>query len=255
MNSNINPKPIDLLMIGDKKIEYYKDLLIKADNGLHAQVFSIIDQIFRDKNGIKILDIASGEGSLSYRLFNSGFKNIDAADINSDDFRFSDCIRFTKINLNEYTEVNNFVKSHSNEYDLIVGIETIEHIENPWLYVRMLKALLKDKGTLIISTPNINSIFSKIYFILKDRFFQFSESDLSYYHINPISTFEFETICQHNDLEIMKILPGGKYPIIWARRDILFSILFSLSNVLLYPIAKGQKFGWCTIYIIQKSRN
>jgi len=43
----------------------------------------------------------------------------------------------------------------------------------------MLKTVLKKDGVLIITTPNINSIYSKIQFILRDRFFQFTESDLS----------------------------------------------------------------------------
>lgn len=253
---NINPPPIKLLMIGNKKLEYYKDLLIKADTGLHHQLFSIINQLFKDRKDIKILDVACGEGAFASRLFDTGFKNVNCVDIDSHNFKFSGRINFTEIDLNNYSDVSHFVTNNAGEYDLVIGMETIEHLENPWLYIHMLKTVLKKDGVLILTTPNINSIYSKIIYILRDRFFLFMESNLSYYHINPISTFEIETICKYNDLNIVEIYPGGTYPIIWIKRnDLLFSFLYSMSNIFFYPFAKGQKFGWCNIYICKRVEN
>ena len=153
----IDPPSIKSLMIGNKKPEYYKNLLIKVDNGLHTQIFFIVNRLFKDRQDIKILDIACGEGAFAARLFDAGFKNINAADIDSNSFKFPDRINFTEIDLNSYSEINHFLTNHVSEYDLILGIETIEHLENPWLYLRMLKTVLKKDGVLIITTPNINS--------------------------------------------------------------------------------------------------
>lgn len=254
MMLDIKPRAIVLFMIGDKKIDYYNGILIKSDRGLHSQILSIINSIFKDRKEIRILDIASGEGALTYRIYQEGFQNIEAVDINSPEFKLHDFVFFTELNLNDLSAFEQFSQNNFNSFDLILGIETIEHLENPWLYIRCLKKMLSNEGIMIISTPNINSIYSKIRFFSKDRFFQFSEEDLKYFHINPISVFELQTICQQTNLTIMNILPGGLYPIIWITRNPLFSILYSLSNILFFPFSSGQIYGWCNIFIISKTK-
>jgi 2-polyprenyl-3-methyl-5-hydroxy-6-metoxy-1,4-benzoquinol methylase len=112
----IDSPSIKSLMIGNKKPEYYKNLLIKADNGLHTQIFFIVNRLFKDRQDIKILDIACGEGAFAARLFDAGFKNINAADIDSNSFKFPDRINFTEIDLNSYSEVNHFLTNHVSEY-------------------------------------------------------------------------------------------------------------------------------------------
>lgn len=251
MKNELLPKSIIPLKIGNKQLEYYKKLLIKADTGLHDQLSSLIEKEFANKKEIAILDIAAGEGALSYRLYNLGFENINAVDIESKKFKFKDIINFSELNLNDYQSVNVFEKENFKKYDLILGIETIEHLENPWQYLRLLKNLLKENGTIIISTPNVNSIYSKVTLLISDYFFQFTPDALEYWHINPISTFEMYTICDNIGLKIEQVLAGGTYPIIWIMKNLVFSCIYSISNILLYPFSKGMKYGWCCIYIIK----
>lgn len=251
MKFEISPKAVIPIKIGLKKLEYYEGLLVKADNGLHNQIHNIVEYIFKDKKNISILDISAGEGALAIRLFNNGFKNICAVDINPKDFKFKNKIDFVELDLNSHTAVQDFIAANVDKYDLILGIETIEHLENPWSYMKLLKSVSKKNGIIMVTTPNINSIFSKISFILFDRFHQFSESDLEYFHINPISFFELYTICRILRLKIETVLPGGLYPIIWISKSVLFSIIYSVSNIFLYPFTRGLKYGWCCIYILK----
>jgi len=251
MGNQLFPKPIIPLKIGNKQLEFYENLLIKSDTGLHNQLSFIVGKEFADEKDIKILDIAAGEGALSYRLYNQGYKNIDAVDIELKNFKFTDVINFSELNLNDFESVNLFKEQNFKKYDLVLGIETIEHLENPWQYLRLLKNLVKDDGLIIISTPNINSIFSKVTFLFLDYFFHFSPASLEYWHINPISTFEMYTICAKTGLKIKQVFPGGTYPIIWITKSPIFSVMFSFFNIILYPFTRGMKYGWCCIYIIK----
>lgn len=252
MKYEILPKPIIPLKIGNKQLEYYNGLLIKADSGLHEQLCYIIKNRFKNNTEIKILDIAAGEGALSYRLYNEGFKNVHAVDVESAKFRYSEIIKFSELDLNDLHSIKIFEKQNFQKYDLILGIETIEHLENPWQYLELLKNLIKNDGLIILSSPNINSIYSKVSFLFSDYFFQFSLSALEYGHINPISTFEIQTICDKKQLKLENILPGGTYPILWINNNLLFSFFYSFFNVILFPFTKGMKYGWCCIYLINK---
>src|SRR5690606_24897781 len=52
------------------------------------------------------------------------------------------------------TDVHEYTKTHANKYDVIFMTEVIEHIENPRGIITALLALLKEGGTLIMTTPN-----------------------------------------------------------------------------------------------------
>lgn len=244
-----NKLPFTLL--GEKKPDYYTDNLIKADTGLHEQIFNLIKKRFPDKT-INILDIACGDGALSSRLSDHGYLNITAVDIESKLPTMKKGINYSKLNLNNQKEFDEFANSNKEKFELILGIETIEHLENPWNYLRLIKIMVKKSGTIIISTPNISSIYSKINFLTKNKFFQFEEDDISYWHINPISSFEMETIINHLNMKLIEKTIGGTYPIIWLKKNIRFSLVYSICNLIFYPICREDKYGWCIIYTITK---
>ena len=44
------------------------------------------------------------------------------------------------------------------EEELIFQLNTIEHLENPWHFLREVSRVLKDGGKLILTTPNVNRL-------------------------------------------------------------------------------------------------
>ena len=54
--------------------------------------------------------------------------------------------------------------------DVVVAVETIEHLENPRAFVRELTRLARPGGWVIVTTPNQLSLLSKMTLVLKNEF-------------------------------------------------------------------------------------
>ncbi len=236
-----------LLQIGRKKPEYYKGILIKADTGLHDELEQII--LKRVPKGSRILDLGAGEGALSQRLLDLGFQVV-SVDM-SVDFK-ADISVFHKVDFNKSDEVTSFKLKFAEYFDAVLGVEVIEHIENPWEYIRTLKSLLKPGGLIILTTPNITSWLSRLNFLFKGQFISFDESSLDYGHINPINAWEMEVILKDEGFTNVQLQAAGFLPDIWITKNIFYSLLYLLSFVL-RPFMSGISRGWCILGTANKS--
>lgn len=59
--------------------------------------------------------------------------------------------------------------------DVVVSVETIEHLENPRAFMRKLVRLAKPDGVVLVTTPNQLSLLSKMTLVLKNQFNAFQE--------------------------------------------------------------------------------
>jgi 2-polyprenyl-3-methyl-5-hydroxy-6-metoxy-1,4-benzoquinol methylase len=232
--------------IETKPLQYYKNIRIKADTGLHDQLADIVQAAL--PKGARILDYGAGEGALSQRLHDMGYE-IYSVDIDQENFKAQ--TKFEKLNFNAPDDVVSFGKRHKNEFDLVLGIEVIEHVENPWQYLRDLKDLVKPHGYILISTPNVTSWYSRVMFFFTGRLHQFEDHDHLYGHINPITEDELILICEKTGLVVDQILPGGWLPRLWLSYSprVLFKNLFGFFSSFLM---KGVFEGWCLIALIRK---
>ena len=60
--------------------------------------------------------------------------------------------------------------------DVVCGVETIEHLENPRAFVRMLARLARPGGWVIVTTPNQHSALSKATFLLRGEHVHFQDA-------------------------------------------------------------------------------
>jgi 2-polyprenyl-3-methyl-5-hydroxy-6-metoxy-1,4-benzoquinol methylase len=60
--------------------------------------------------------------------------------------------------------------------DVVTGVETIEHLENPWAFVRSLTRLAKPGGWVVVTTPTQLSALSMVTLIVKRRFSAFQDA-------------------------------------------------------------------------------
>lgn len=237
-------------LIGEKKLDYYGDLLIKADLGLHSQIQKEVESIL--PKGGKILDFGAGEGALSIRLHEAGYK-ITSVDMDEKNFKIkNNDINFIKVNFNHEQEVNDFIKLHKESYDLVLGIEVIEHIENPWEYIRILRKLTKREGYILITTPNISSWLSRIKFLITGRLHSFSDADvISSGHITPVHESLIQLIFEREKINLVKKAPAGTLPIIWISKNIKL-MLSNILSIMLRPFVQGMYDGYCILAIGKK---
>jgi ubiquinone/menaquinone biosynthesis C-methylase UbiE len=105
----------------------------------------------------KALDLAAGQGPLSHALKKKGFE-VTATEVFPEQFK-AEGVRCLKVNLNEKTPFED------NSFDVVLGIEIMEHLEAPRAFLREIHRILKPGGLAVISTPNISSIPSRVFFL------------------------------------------------------------------------------------------
>lgn len=60
--------------------------------------------------------------------------------------------------------------------DVVVAVETIEHLENPWAFMRQLATLVVPGGLVIVTTPNQMSVLSLLTLLTRQRFSAFQDA-------------------------------------------------------------------------------
>lgn len=112
----------------------------------------VAELVLEDRETMKILDIPCGAGAFSFRLLKHG-KEVISADIENL-LRF-DHDKFFIADMDKPLPFSN------KEFDAVVCIDGIEHLENPFSFIRECNRILKKDGKLIISTPNITAMRSR----------------------------------------------------------------------------------------------
>jgi 2-polyprenyl-3-methyl-5-hydroxy-6-metoxy-1,4-benzoquinol methylase len=121
----------------------------------------IIPIISKDKS-IRILDLGCGTGSLLASLKSSGYNNILGIDISADQLDVA-----AKMGVTETVQgdILTHLKENENHYDLVTGIDIIEHFSKDELVqlLQLVYASLKPKGKALFRTPNMDSPLSSVY--------------------------------------------------------------------------------------------
>lgn len=126
----------------------------------------------------KVLDAAAGDGWISRQLEALGY------DVTSADIHFDRALRPTNA---VELDLNKSLPFGDASFQGAVSIETVEHLENPWYFFRELGRVLKPNGFLVMSTPNIASLFSRVLHLSTGRLLWFQPCDVSPLgHITPI---------------------------------------------------------------------
>lgn len=167
-----------------------------------------VANLLKDEQPGKLLDVGCGDGNLSQAAKALGF-NVIAADLDNERFKFNGDIEFRKVDLNKALP---FSKSC---FEYVIAMEVIEHLDNLTFFIEELNRILIDNGVLIISTPNMLNLKSRIRFLFEGTFDYFREPPLEQFrdpksnnlniHINICKLQELEYILFKNKFKIEKI--------------------------------------------------
>lgn len=174
-------------------VNTYKGIPMFCDEGLHEACFKRIAHTPHDS---RILILGSGSGAFDQRLVDAGFSQVTSLDFRPDFFRATGT-NFIERDLNhDFSDLGTF--------DLIVAIELVEHMENPAHFLRNAAKCLDSKGTLLVTTPNIESGPSRAGFLMMGRITFFTETDLEGSgHISPLFQHIFAFHAHNADLTIV----------------------------------------------------
>lgn len=124
----------------------------------------------RGISGRQIIDVGCGAGRL-YPFVHSRFQNYVGVDVVEYD-GFPAEADFVRLDLD-----NNTIPMPEGCADVVVAVETIEHLENPRQFVRQLTRLAKPEGWVIVTTPNQLNLLSLSTLLVRHRFAAFQEAD------------------------------------------------------------------------------
>ena len=138
---------------------------------LHKSILSIFKKLHIDKNE-KILDIWCGNWSLLMDIHKLWYNNLFACDGYIENKELNKFAKFQK------QELNTDLKYDENTFDVIFLVEVIEHLENPNIVLHEIHRILRKWGMVVISTPNIMNITSRLLFMFEGSFLYFRLEDV-----------------------------------------------------------------------------
>ena len=181
-----------------------------AQRGLHA---FLAQELRRRVSAISlstpILDIGCGSGAWLTRLAELGFSDLVGIDNGSFvDLPISnETIYYHRADLSAGENLG-----LSRRFGLITAIEVLEHLENPGIFWRHIRRSLADDGYVLITTPNIHSIRTRLRYAATSKLAGFDPGNAlgDPTHIYPVYFVCLQRILGRYGLEVAD---GWTYPL------------------------------------------
>ena len=137
----------------------YKGIPIRSDSRVHIAVLDVLNHVTPCVNAAtQILDVATGMGALAQRLIDS----FPGVTVDCNDLECK--VLATGVRKIHATDLNEHFDFGA-KYEIILAIEIIEHLENPFHFIRTLQKHLKPGGFILLTTPNVDSFFDRLWFL------------------------------------------------------------------------------------------
>jgi len=143
---------------------------------------------------IQLLDVGCGKGNfLKYIRAKNSAARLFGIDLISNQYPG---IRFIR---GDFLE-----KKIKSKFNVICSLAVIEHIDNPYLFVRKLNDSLKPGGFLFIMTINNNSLLYRISRLLnKARIHTAHDRLYSYHHVHHYTNQSLKTLMEMNGFDVL----------------------------------------------------
>jgi 2-polyprenyl-3-methyl-5-hydroxy-6-metoxy-1,4-benzoquinol methylase len=123
--------------------------------GVHENFLKYFNT-FSFNTDLKILDLGAGHGAFTKKLHEMGY-NVSACDIFPENFEYPE-VKCEKVDATEKFPYAD------NTFDIIIAVEVSEHIIDHEMFFSESSRILNPGGHLLLSTPNILSLKSRMRF-------------------------------------------------------------------------------------------
>jgi len=180
--------------------EAYEKLQIIAHKKTHRKVLQIFSEI---KERGSLLEIPAGEGALAWQLKKLGY-DVTAGDIDPKFFKVAPipCI---------HLDLNQRFPLDDGQFNFVSCVEGIEHLQDQFQFVRECHRVLKAGGLLVLSTPNILNLASRLKFLLSG-FYSLVPRPINEFslvpvfdHINPVTYYQLRYMLHTQGFEIDRV--------------------------------------------------
>lgn len=215
-----------------------------AGIGTHEAVLGLVRR-FLPEPGV-VADLAAGEGAFSVRLRDLGHR-VEAIDASRDRWK-ADQIPLRIADLD--SEFAGVVDTGDAKFDAIVAIEIVEHLENPFRFIRECSKLLTSRGLLFLTTPNVEAISSRLIFLYTGRLKSFGEYEtVRPAHITPIFKWKLDMMLDEAGFEIVH---EGFNRMAYETGTNLKGKIAAVIGRVVGPALKGEKGGECRIVVARR---
>jgi SAM-dependent methyltransferase len=194
--------------------------------GLHDALAASLPLLPREA---AVLDLGCGTGAWLARLRRLGFRDLCGVDKRAD-INVAGVIHFQR----DLGEKDWGLASR--KFSLISAIEVLEHLENPGFFFERVATHLRPGGYFLFTTPNIQSLNSRLKFLLTGRLPQFDEKSEPT-HVSPVLLAALRRVLPRHGLRIERV---WGYP---QRGSLTSRALTRLASVLLSPFLREDVPG------------
>ncbi len=89
------------------------------------------------------------------------------------------------------------------------GLEAIEHLENPWEFLRECRRLLEPGGILVVSSPNVECLLSRVVFLATGSLLTFERTMTCPNHLTPIFSWLLNYKLEESGFEALETAYAG----------------------------------------------
>lgn len=183
--------------------------------------YAVILDAIRPIRGLKILDIPCGSGGFADQMRTEGAVCIGA-----------DIAPPTGHQSVVTADMNKTLPFASESFDVITCIEGIEHIHDVFHLLGEYHRVLRPGGRLILSTPNLQNLRSRIKFMLRGTLFWFDHREITGVgHVNVVPCFLLKHILEKSGFTMISVRTNRRiFPYLPAWICALMQMCFSKKN-------------------------
>lgn len=229
----------------------YKGRPMWCPEGVHEEAAELVVKRVppAERASVRVLDVGAGAGALTQRLLDLGFTDVTAWDMDPGQLTDLPKVSVEAVDLNEDFGAR---AAGTGPFGIVLAVEIIEHLENPYHFARQLKQLLAPAGFAVITTPNIESAASRVAFLRTGcpRWFD----DNSYEtlgHISALTFFQLSKALERAGLQVVEKSHNLQSGVIVRDPGPLSTYRAALTAALLYPLMQGSRDGDIHVVAVQ----